>query len=1334
MHRTLRWTLWGLSGLLALIAVLAIGLIVAANSPYGRHAIERAATNFSAGQVTLRGLDGDFPRELTIKHLALKDSNGIWITIDGLLLHWQPMQLLAFAVDVERLQAQRITLIRLPVATSEPETSGKWSIPLAVTLRTLKIEHLDMAQSIAGQASSFEVEGQLSLKTIQRGNLALHLQRSDSQDAYHIQAKLTDQNVSAHLSLHEAANGLVANLAGLRNQESLNLDASLEGPLSSASSHVALQLEPLQAQLDGSVDFIQSSADLKLSAHAPAMQLQQDLAWKTLALTMHLQGALNKLNVDGNLHLEGLNVAHTAVGSANVTLKGINGQLELNGSLTNLRLSPSTDDILQVNPLAFKAKLGLDQLDTPFSFELNHPLLAANGQGTVQNSHSQLDMVLNLPNLQPLAALGGLQMAGNGKLTLQFTDQDTNHHLKTAGKLSITGNDTLAKLLGESTQFDLSLDQQGKNITLPALNLKAKALNFSADGSLLSDKAKINWKTQLTDMSAIDSTLLGHLSAEGHMAGELRDLDLSAELKGTLTRKGYPGGPINANLQLHHLPNVPKGRMTVAGELLGAPINLQVTANRADNKTIQLGIEKAHWKSAHAQGGLMFTQESPFPTGRLELGISHLADFQPLLNQPLTGSVSGVLASSLQGDQPQTTLRLDAKDSGLEGFGTVKHSTLELSVNTPNGSPRLNGLVSLIGINAGALQGSAQLKLDGPLDALNLQLSANLPKLSDSDAQLTSAMLLDTKTRSLRVKTLQAKWHEQSLRLLSPTTIAFKDGLAIDRLRLGLLQAELDIDGRLSPGLALTAELHNTSANLLSLFAPDLAMNGTLNADAQLHGSLALPTGQVRVNGEKLQMQTGPARALPPAQFNANAILHGELADLNLKFTAGNDINLNVDGSLPLTHAGLFNLHSEAALNLKRLDPLLSADGRQLRGQLSMKAQVAGSWPSPILSGTAHVNDGEWQDFVSGIAVNQLTVAVNLENGILRIVQFSGHAGPGTINGSGSIGLLSTGMPIKLTFTARNARPLASDKLTVNLDADLVLSGLAATQMTATGRIRINRADIRIPERMPASIAVLKLSNAVTLHPQVPSVNSDIGLDVTLDAPRKIFIRGRRLDAELGGKIHISGNIAKPIPDGEFKLKRGQFSIAGQTLDFDQGLVGFESNQLTNPSLNFVANSTRNNITATLTVAGSAQQPTFTLSSTPSLPQDEIMANLLFGKGTASLSPLELVQIATTLASLTGLTSGIGDPLDDVRKKLSLDRLSVGGANPSLEAGRYIAPGVYLGASQGISGGTPQATIQIDITKGLKLQGGIGSGTASSPSGNAAATSNSIGAIYQFEY
>jgi translocation and assembly module TamB len=124
---------------------------------------------------------------------------------------------------------------------------------------------------------------------------------------------------------------------------------------------------------------------------------------------------------------------------------------------------------------------------------------------------------------------------------------------------------------------------------------------------------------------------------------------------------------------------------------------------------------------------------------------------------------------------------------------------------------------------------------------------------------------------------------------------------------------------------------------------------------------------------------------------------------------------------------------------------------------------------------------------------------------------------------------------------------------------------------------------------------------------------------------------------------------------------------------------------------------------------------------------------LLFRRSASSLSPIELAQIAAALASLSGATSG--DPLANLGKSLGLDRLSVGTNNAgaaTVQAGRYLAPGVYLGAKQSATGGT-QAALQFDITKGLKLETTTGMG-GSNPQGASDSSGSSVGLTYQFEY
>ena len=113
------------------------------------------------------------------------------------------------------------------------------------------------------------------------------------------------------------------------------------------------------------------------------------------------------------------------------------------------------------------------------------------------------------------------------------------------------------------------------------------------------------------------------------------------------------------------------------------------------------------------------------------------------------------------------------------------------------------------------------------------------------------------------------------------------------------------------------------------------------------------------------------------------------------------------------------------------------------------------------------------------------------------------------------------------------------------------------------------------------------------------------------------------------------------------------------------------------------------------------------------------MAQLLFGRSTRNLSPLQMAEIGQSIGSLAGLTGTGGGFLDRVRRALGFDRLAVGSdpnartdgsslAGSSVELGRYVAPGVYLGARQGAEAGSTTAVVEIEISPNVKVESEIG--------------------------
>jgi translocation and assembly module TamB len=261
---------------------------------------------------------------------------------------------------------------------------------------------------------------------------------------------------------------------------------------------------------------------------------------------------------------------------------------------------------------------------------------------------------------------------------------------------------------------------------------------------------------------------------------------------------------------------------------------------------------------------------------------------------------------------------------------------------------------------------------------------------------------------------------------------------------------------------------------------------------------------------------------------------------------------------------------------------------------------------------------------------------------------------------------------------------------------------------------------ITIPERLPGSVAALGVQHrnasaavreqSAAIQPASASGNSGSGLtlDLTINAPQQIYVRGRGLDAELGGSINLTGPLSAPRAIGEFTLRRGRLTVLARRLTFTRGTVGFSGSLI--PTLDFAADSTVSDTTVTVTVSGLANDPKFNFSSSPALPQDEVLARLIFGRSMSNLSPLQIAQLADAAAQLAG-GGGSTSLLNTLRSKAGIDDLDITTdeqGRTAVSAGKYLNDRTYVTIQKGEKAGSGKATIDLDVGRGVKLRGEAG--------------------------
>lgn len=386
-------------------------------------------------------------------------------------------------------------------------------------------------------------------------------------------------------------------------------------------------------------------------------------------------------------------------------------------------------------------------------------------------------------------------------------------------------------------------------------------------------------------------------------------------------------------------------------------------------------------------------------------------------------------------------------------------------------------------------------------------------------------------------------------------------------------------------------------------------------------------------------------------------------------------------------------------------------------GQLSLDMAVRGTLKKPNLTGSLTMRDGTFDHYAQGVHLTGMTGDVIANGDTVHIQQFLIHAGEGTMTLTGDIGALRPGKPVDLQFVMDRAQPLRNDMIEETLNSQLHIFGQATSRIDVQGNVKIPGAEINIPNSMPASIPQLEVVSAEKDTKATEAPPLIIGLNVDVTSPGKIFIRGHGLFAEMQANLNVGGTSKAPAITGGVDLKRGNFNLAGISLNFTHGRVGFNGTGVNNkldPTIDFRADRNANGTLASLLVTGHASAPKIDFASSPQLSRDEILSLLLFGQSRASLSATQLAELGAAIVQITGGSSF--DPIGTVRNTLGLDHLGVGGGGSvenggtSVEAGKYVMKGVYVGAKEGLSGKGAQAQVRVDLTKNLKLNTTVGTG------------------------
>jgi translocation and assembly module TamB len=1356
-HTPLYWIVEGALVFLLTVGVLLLGLRIAPLTQEMRLFIQTRAEGLQIGpygRLHLEGLGGDIWRDFTVRRLTITDAKGVWLQADDLRIRWRYAELLRSRLHVTDVDAARLQLLRQPVARKDNRPPSK---PPAFSYA---VDHLktrvEMTPAFAIQKGVYDLAAGFAMED--RGATTVHLDAKSvlrPGDFLTVALELgKGQALKLDADAKEVKGGALAGALGLDPAQPFDLTAHITGTVTNGklqavvrsgaavplqaqgawspkgggvSGHVVLgasrwtryltgpfgpeaEVALIGKQRSGSLydmDVRLIAANVVLMGKGPLDLAKRSSPGMNLAVVVNdlhkvtsfpqmgagkasgvIAGDLGDLHFSGDAEAKALELwgwrLQRAAGPVKVSWK--KGELDVQGQVAGFGGS-GAGVIAEAGGVAPKASVEVVRLKDG---RVLIKSLDATGKGVrLQGTGGQN------PLFQGLSFKGDLQItdlgqvlpgAGGGLNASWSAGQDAGFDkpwvftAEGRGQRMTTGTAEIDRLMGPEPRLTLQANFVDGAFNIGKAALEGAKEKASAEGrwALAGDiDVKLDWEAE-------GPFGFGPLEIDGKAAGAGRITGMIAAPKIELAANfGSIAFPKMTVRQAHMDLTLEQGKDGSDGAiaLLGQS-DYGAARARANFRFLPTGIDltaiDADAGGIKAKGGLSLRDGSP-SSADLNVDIGPGA----LLSQ---GEAKGVVR--IGGDAKAARADVDLTAKGV----VLRDQPLALA--------------------------TARVTASGPLAQLPYKITADGAWLHTPVKVDGSGVLAKDPKGYAITFSGSGNLRRAPFRTLEPVTVRLDEDDKSARLRLALGGGQAQLDGRQAGGaMTLKADLTGVDLSFLSEdFTGDLDAHVALQGQGpELHGSFdaALKDAKSRDARKGLSID---------GQFKG--VLQGGRITLDGKLGSQQGLTATANLSLPAeASAAPFRI---ALVKTKPMQGAFEANGeiqplwdlflggeRTVGGKLTAKADITGTIADPKVTGRADLMDGLFDDYASGLKLRAVNLGAALNTDSITIDRLQATDGAkGRVDGSGRMNLARDGGG-NLTLNLTGFRLVDNDTAQADASGPVTLTREADGKAKLTGALEIQRAEVNAAARTGPNIVtmdVIEKNKPFSLDEQLaPPVTAAqpqgvVALDVTLKAKRGILIKGRGLDADMSLDARVTGTTLKPVFDGDARVVRGDYDFAGKRFEFDNRGVVHLSNDPNFIRLDLTATRQDPSLTAVIRIQGTAAKPQITLTSSPVLPNDEVLSQVLFGSSAAQLSPLEAAQLASALSALAG--GGGFDVVGNLRAFARLDRLALVGGTAatgvSVAGGKYLTDNVYVELAGGGRAG-PSVQVEYRVTHNFSV-------------------------------
>lgn len=1366
----------GATGLLVALLVLAAGLLLFLDTQPGKTFLIRqiAALKLESGMAIEVGrIDGSIYSDMTIRNLVLRDPKGIFAVSPEVHVVWNPFRYIDNHISVRLLESPLVVLARSPqfnVTSTDPNAP---ILPdLDIDVDRLKIAKFLVAKPVIGQKREIAIDGVTHIadgRAILSANAVV-----DSGDR--LQANLdavpAQNRLSMKGTLTAPKGGVIAAMSGLTDGFIATLDGkgtwqAWDGRLVAASdkgelANIALAARdghftakgPVRPGLvfAGTVDRLttpQLDVDLLAGLNERRVNLKGSL--KSPALSATANGLIDL----GKSRFSALRIdaALLTPGAIMEKVKGrdVRASVILDGPMA----TPFVDYDITAKQLAFDAT-GIENLK-------------ASGRAVIDTDRIRIPVSATASRVTGLnAAAGGLlhdlRVKGDfayaaGKLISDNLKIDSDRVDATAIVLADLDHAIYRGAL-KGRVNDYRIDGVGiVNLNTDVHLVPGPRGGFGLDGrfgvrtarwenasvrDFLGGNAVMSGRIGMTPEGKF--TLAGLKGAapnfQVHSGSGSYDMDgaisfdarassrqygpLALTVRGTMERPQavLRAARPNVGVPLHDvvakLHGEPAGyRLETTGGSPYGPFFANVLIRTAKGP-LTIDITKARFAGVDMHGMVQQSAAGPF-TGQLAMNGSGI-----------TGTARLTAVGKAQGAE----LHAAASNAKLPGEADVVIGRALLTANmVMTDQPQISADVQM----ANAAYGDYVVrKARGRIDYRGGRGRAQL--VADGSTGVPFSLAMNAALRpTLYAVALEGKASNIPFRFAQPAIIRIeKAGYRLEPATLVLPQGRVDLAGRFGQQTAMQARFRDFDLAIVNMAMPGLGIGGkaTGTLDYAQSGT-AFPTATTRLAISDFRRSSLTAVSAP-VSMAIEGKLSGAGGDMRGLIRRGDATLGRFVATLapPGPGARWSEQLQSAPLGggiryAGPADVLFSFAGladQQLTGPIAVAADFGGRLTAPRLNGIVRANALTYENETFGTRVTQMRLDGRFTNDRLDLRDFSGRAGDGTVQASGSVGLAAeSGYPMNIAVKLDRARLARSEAITSVVSGTLAITNSPANGGLIMGDLSLPETRYRVAWQGGTEIRQLTgvrrkgegtdLLDQRLAARQAAAKPTNWKLNVRVRADNEIYVTGMGLDSEWKTNMRVTGTATDPRVVGKIEVIRGRYSFSGHQFDLEQGVITFNGPMM-NPTLAIRAETKISDVTAGIAVGGTAQRPDIAFVSTPTLPQDEILARILFGDNVANLSATQAIQLAAALNGLRGGSGGL-NPMGKLQNASGVDRIGIVGGDEatgrgtSLAVGQHISNNIYVEVITDPKGFTA-TQLEISLSRTLSLLSKTGTNAGSS--------------------